>query len=221
MDYAFWQDSWDSGGFKTSFHRPDVHPYVKIWLDAAAVQDATVLVPLCGKSVDLLHLAAYAKQVIGVEVVRSAIDEFMADNDIAMERRSPDRYVYRNLTILHRDFFALEPDEIGAVDWVYDRASLVALPTVMRSDYLAAIERLTQPGTRTLLITLEYAPELVSAPFSIAPCEVDDYYRHSHDIRHMAGPLLPEHGMMRAWKLDYLYEHGFLLTRRSNSYHTV
>jgi hypothetical protein len=48
---------------------------------------------------------------------------------------------------------ALTPKEIGPIDWVYDRAALVALPDSMRKEYLTAIDRLTGVGTQSLVIS--------------------------------------------------------------------
>ena len=213
MKFQFWKESWDQGGFCTSFHRRDIHPYVRKYLNEQAIRDKNVLVPLCGKSLDMLYMAQYAKRVIGVELIESAIDEFIEDNQLSVTQPTPHVYQIDNITILHRDFFQLEPREIGPVDWIYDRAALVALPATMRAEYRRAVDRLSTADTQTLLITLEYHPLLESAPFSISPNEVRTYYEGGYRISHVESPLLPEHGMVRHWNLDYLYEHGFLLTK--------
>jgi len=111
---------------------------------------------------------------------------------------------------------ALQPHDIGHIDWVLDRASLVALPDDMRADYIAAIDRLSDVGTRQLVITLEYFPLIDSAPFSITPEEVGHYYGAGHFINHVEESHQPNHGMVRRWKLDYLIEHGFVLDKHAN-----
>ncbi|MEZ4904812.1 MAG: hypothetical protein R2822_25210 [Spirosomataceae bacterium] len=118
--------------------------------------------------------------------------------------------------MLRKDFMSLTTEEVGVVDWVYDRASLVALPDKMREDYLYAIDRLTDVGTKSLVITLEYFPLIHSAPFSICASQIEDYYGAGHFINHAESPLLMNHGMVRRWNLEYLYEHGFLLTKHTN-----
>ncbi|MEZ4904813.1 MAG: hypothetical protein R2822_25215 [Spirosomataceae bacterium] len=69
MEAKFWFDSWDKGGFYTSFHRKDIHPFVLNHLTPEELTGKTILVPLCGKSLDMMYLATFAEKVIGVEIV--------------------------------------------------------------------------------------------------------------------------------------------------------
>ncbi len=215
MEAQFWIDSWDKGGFYTSFHRKDVHPYVEAHTPAAQFAGAEVLVPLCGKTNDLLHYATFARRVVGVELAEKAVLQFFEENKLDYVREG-DRYTAGNITLLCRDFFELTRDDVGAVDLVYDRAALVALPLDMRLRYIAALDRLTPVGARQLLVTLEYDPTLPSAPFSIAPEEVAAYYASGYDIEHVEQPVLAKHGMVRRWGLRFLIEHGFVLTKRDD-----
>lgn len=216
MEAKFWFDSWDKGGFYTSFHRCDIHPFVLTYFTPSELRGKTVLVPLCGKSLDMVYLAAFADKVIGVELVEKAIIEFFEENKLSYHQPDEDTYVAGNITLLRKDFMALTPEDLGPIDWVYDRASLVALPLDMRQEYLRAIDRLTDVGTQSLVITLEYFPLINSAPFSITAQEMDDYYGLGHFINHAESPLLMQHGMVRRWNLEYLYEHGFILSKHTN-----
>ena len=216
MEASFWHRSWELGGFHTSFHRKDIHPYVLQYMHPNEIEGKNILVPLCGKTIDLMYLSQYANKVIGVELVEEAILQFFSENNLPLSRPDDTTYSSGNITIYRRDFMALTPNEVGPIDWVLDRASLVALPYDMRMDYLATIERLSSVGTQQLVITLEYFPLIHSAPFSITPTEVTEYYGRRHAIRHVEQPNLPNHGMVRRWNLDFLIEHGFLLTKYSN-----
>ena len=216
MEASFWYNSWELGGFHTSFHRKDIHPYVLQYMHPNEIEGKNILVPLCGKTIDLLYLAQYANKVIGVELVEEAIHQFFHENNLQVVRPDDTTYVSGNITIYRRDFMALTPADIGPVDWILDRASLVALPYDMRVKYLETIECLSHIGTRQLVITLEYFPLLESAPFSITPAEIMEYYGRRHIIRHVESPALPNHGMVRRWKLDFLIEHGFILTKYAN-----
>jgi thiopurine S-methyltransferase len=111
---------------------------------------------------------------------------------------------------------ALTRQEIGQIDWILDRASLVALPYDMRTEYIKAIDRLSDVGTKQLVVTLEYFPLINSAPFCIKPNEVEDYYGAGHVIKHVKNPNLPNHSMVRKWNLEFLIEHGFVLTKYAN-----
>ncbi|MES2775356.1 MAG: thiopurine S-methyltransferase [Bacteroidota bacterium] len=218
MEASFWIKSWELGGFHTSFHRKDIHPYVLQYMTPEAIEGKNVLVPLCGKTIDMLYLAQYANKVIGVEIAEEAIIQFFYENNLQVIMPDEFTYVSGNITIIRRSFMELTPKDLGPVDWILDRASLVALPYDMRVDYLKAIDRLSEPGTKQLVITLEYFPLLDSAPFSIPPAEVNSYYDRGHIIQHVESPSLPNHGMVKRWKLEYLVEHGFVITKYANGY---
>ena len=49
-----WQDKWTAG--RIHFHRPEVHHDLRQWYDRMVPDDQhrTVLVPLCGKSLDMI-----------------------------------------------------------------------------------------------------------------------------------------------------------------------
>jgi thiopurine S-methyltransferase len=181
-----------------------------------AIQGKNVLVPLCGKTVDMLYLSQYANRVIGVELVEEGILQFFSENNLAYHKPDEETFISGNIVILKKDFMALTPEDIGPIDWILDRASLVALPLDMRKDYIRAIDRLSDIGTKQLVITLEYFPLIHSAPFSIAPDEVESYYAEGHQIEHVESPSLPNHGMVRKWNLEYLIEHGFVLSKFEN-----
>ena len=218
MEASFWLKSWELGGFHTSFHRKDIHPFVIEHMTPEAIEGKTILVPLCGKTIDMLYLAQYARKVIGVEIAEDAIQQFFYENQLEVTHPDDTTYVSGNITILRRSFMELHPADLGEIDWILDRASLVALPYDMRVDYLKAIDRLSNPGTQQLVITLEYFPLLPSAPFSINPIEVEFYYGRGHVIKHVEKSNQPNHGMVRRWKLDYLTEHCFLLTKYANGH---
>lgn len=216
MEASFWIKSWELGGFYTSFHRKDIHPYVLEYMTPEEIENKNILVPLCGKTVDMLYLAQYANKVIGVELVEEAILQFFSENKLTYHQLDDETFVSGNITLLKKDFMKLSNKEIGNIDWIYDRASLVALPLEMRKEYLKAIDRLSDIGTKQLIITLEYFPLINSAPFSIPTEEVNEYYGEGHIIRHVESPNLPSHGMVRKWNLEYLIEHGFVTTKYAN-----
>jgi thiopurine S-methyltransferase len=216
MEAQFWIDSWHIGGSKTSFHRRDIHPYLSKHLPPATLQGKRVLVPLCGKTLDLLYFRDHAAHVIGVELVETAVQQFFAEHNLPFVKRG-NRYEAERLTLICGDFFALTPADVGPLDLIYDRASLVALPLPMRLRYIQQVQALLPVGGQQFVNTLEYAPLLPEPPFSITPDEVAAYYGATHQIQHLEAPVLPEHGMVRKFRLRYLKEHGFLLTKQAAS----
>jgi thiopurine S-methyltransferase len=217
VEAEFWLDSWEREGGCIGFHRKDIHPYVQTYAPAELLRGKRVLVPLCGKTNDLMWFRQHAAHVVGVELVQKAIGQFFSEQNLPYEQPDESRYEAERLTILNRDFFSLQPDEIGPIDLVYDRAALVALPLDLRLRYIRKLNELVPVGSQQLLITLEYAPTLAEPPFSITPAEVADYYGAAYAIDHIEQPELPQHGMVRKFKLDFLKEHAFLLTRTQDS----
>ncbi len=215
VEAAFWINSWDQGGTATSFHRRDIHPYVQKYATPEFLRGKRVLVPLCGKTNDMMWFREYADHVIGVELVEKAIVQFFSEQALPYEQVEPGRYAADKLTIFNRDFFALEAADVGHIDFIYDRAALVALPFEMRQRYIRKIDTLLPIGGQQLVITLDYAPRMETPPFSITPAEVESYYSPRYSVELVENPLLPEHRMVAKFNLDYLYEPGLLLTRQA------
>lgn len=85
---SVWEAEWNKGN--TSFHLPEVNPKLLDNLDilldpepaASESGRKNVLVPLCGKTKDLVHLHSLGHNVIGVEWVEMAADQFFSENNI-------------------------------------------------------------------------------------------------------------------------------------------
>jgi thiopurine S-methyltransferase len=158
---------------------------------------ARVFFPLCGKSVDMAALAEHpsVSQVVGVDGIRAALDEFGAENpDLGMRwhdggGEAPisgaqfDRLVGRKMLLLKGDFFELDETATdGRFDAVFDRGSLVAIEPSLRRDYVQVIRRLVKPGGKVLLVVIERtsgneADDLTAGPpFSVPEAEVRSLY---------------------------------------------
>ena len=212
MEKYFWEESWDEGGYKTSFHKRDVHPYILKHLPPNKLLNKRVLVPLCGKSADLIYFRDCAAHVIGVEFIKKAVNQFFEEQELPYEKVG-NTFFADKLTIINSDFFKVSVDEIGHIDFIYDRDCLVALPPQLRAKYLEKIDELLPFGSQQFINTLEYYPTKLEPPFSIQPKEVMDYFESSHTIEHVECQNVENHGLKRAWKLDYVKEHGFIATK--------
>lgn len=179
MKKEFWLERWQKG--LTGFHSDDVNHYLEKWIEHAQLKKgSTIFVPLCGKSVDLLWLASLQFKVIGVELSPLAIEQLINEYDLKTEVRDMDSfsvYSMRNLHIICGDYFELTAKHLGKVDFVYDRAALIALPHEMRQKYIAHMQTLIPNSVSTLLIALDYPQEQMSGPpFAVSEDEVREYY---------------------------------------------
>jgi thiopurine S-methyltransferase len=181
MDEQFWKKAWNEG--KTNFHLKTVHEKLaEHFSKLNAKPGQRVLVPLCGKTKDLLWLKAQGLRVHGVELHAQAVEEFFAENGLGPVERTRDqdfsRYSHGDIEVSCGDFFKLKQD--GSYDLVYDRASLVALPSSMRAGYAEVIRGALRAGGKCLLIVYEYDPsKMEGPPFSVETDEIHRLYgRH-------------------------------------------
>ncbi|WP_412498382.1 thiopurine S-methyltransferase [Vibrio furnissii] len=172
-DPEFWHAKWASN--QIGFHLTDVNTLLSDqWHETQPKRDERVLVPLCGKSEDLIWLAEKHDDVQGVELSPIAVRAFFAEHfytpTVTQINGLHELYQFDELSIYTGDYFTapLQP-----VDIVYDRAALIALPEGMRADYVARLKSLLNPGARILLVTLDYdQQELSGPPFSVNEEEV-------------------------------------------------
>lgn len=173
MEHAFWIERWQQG--RIGFHRSDVNGML-LRHHAVLAAGSRVLVPLCGKSLDMGWLAAQGHQVVGIELSRIAVEAFFAEHGLeprVEERDSYLRFSTGGIEILCGDLFAIGAEDVGAVTAWYDRAAMIALPPAMRARYVEHLAGLVPPGARGLLVTLDYAPPLIEGPpFSVDEADV-------------------------------------------------
>jgi thiopurine S-methyltransferase len=179
MDADFWLQRWQEG--QIGFHRSDVMPLLeKHWPSLQVRADARVLVPLCGKSLDMHWLAAQGYRVLGVELSPLAVAQFFQEASVEPVRtisRYGEHFTAGPIEIILGDAFGLDPALLADVSCVYDRAALIALPPDLRLHYRDTVYASLPAGCRGLLITLEYPQtEKAGPPFSVEPAEVETLF---------------------------------------------
>lgn len=176
MKPEYWLERWREE--RISFHRAEPNPRLVEHYQRALGERLRVLVPLCGKSVDLEWLVVRGHEVVGIELSELAAQAFFSERGFTPERRELGafiEYVYGGVRILCGDFFAVTPDEVGYFDGAYDRAALIALPEEMRGPYARKLATLLAPKARLLQVTLHFdAPG--GPPFSVSPGELEALY---------------------------------------------
>ena len=179
MDPEFWHRRWREG--RTGFHQDRPTPLLLMhWPTLALAPDTQVLVPLAGKSLDMLWLAAQGHRVLGVELSPLAVEQFFAENELTPEvARTPcgPRYRAGNIELICGDVFELDAATLADCSAVYDRAALIALPPELRQRYVGELLAQLPVGCRGLLITLDYPPqEMQGPPFAVSQDEVRERY---------------------------------------------
>ncbi len=185
MDAGFWHGMWEKG--EVGFHQEEVNEFLlRHWLKLNLQGGEQVLVPLCGKSLDMLWLATQGHEVLGVELSEKALKEFLVENNlIAQEVNHNDYCGYQldGITLLCGDFFKLSSRDVKKIQVVYDRAALVALPLEMRQRYVRHLIQILPVGTQILLVVMEYNQEkILGPPFSVSETEVYSLFADTFSI---------------------------------------
>jgi thiopurine S-methyltransferase len=137
-----------------------------------------VLVPLCGKTPDLLWLEEQGNDVVGVELSDLAVQAFFDENSIGYTTRDARLTVYaatdRRVTIYCGDFFEFD---VAGFDACYDRGSLIGMPPNIRPAYAKHLDSLLTPDASRLLITVDYDDTIATGPpYSVPADEVLGYW---------------------------------------------
>jgi len=213
---SFWHDRWHRG--QIGFHQTAVEPQLARYWPELQVASGRVFVPLCGKSLDLVWLRDQGLQVTGIELSDVAVESLCLEQGILARRGFSDefqRFDSEGLRVFQGDLFSLSTGVLGDLHAVYDRASLIAFPPEQRVRYANALAALTQPGTKTLLMTIEYSQQQANGPpFSVSRVEVESLYGARHSIRLLERRnVLANEERLRARGVTELHENCFLLTR--------
>jgi thiopurine S-methyltransferase len=213
----FWHDRWRTG--QIGFHQSAVDRHLKrYWPDLGLADNGRVFVPLCGKSLDLLWLCEQGHSVTGVEISTVALESFCMEHGVPAKRQileDFDVYEATRLQLFRGDFFALTPELVGPIFAVFDRAALISWIPELRAPYVKHMTALTNPGTQTLLITMEYPQqEMKGPPFSVDAEEVHRLFSQHHEIRPLARQdVLANEHRLRSRGVTQLHEACYRLTR--------
>jgi len=189
MKASFWHKCWERNSL--GFHQEQVHPFLSQYLlPLMNKQDKHVFVPLCGKSLDMFWFAQYM-QVSGSELSDIACRDFFVDANIDAqtityqsnhEAEPFTQFSFDNITLWQGDFFKLNAKELALnkespVNWIYDRAALIALPLEMREAYIEHLVSFIGAETKLFLISIEFPQEEMSGPpFSVTQQDVSELF---------------------------------------------
>ena len=191
MNAEFWHSRWQEK--RIGFNQSAVNPLLRRYFKQLNVPAGSrIFVPLCGKSIDMAWLAAQGYDVVGVELVETAVQEFFTEQNISPTVHqyldNPAIKYYQGqlsgqiITLWVADIFALSSDHIGSVNAVYDKAALIALPADMRVQYSAQMYQLSANAPQ-FIITLTYdQSKKAGPPFSISSEQIQQYYGDNYHI---------------------------------------
>lgn len=134
-----------------------------------------VLVPLCGKSVDLLWLARQGLLVTGVELSEIAARAFFEEAGLLFESTEQGGFTWfrgmdSGIAIACGNYFEFTDRPFDAL---YDRAALSALSSQKRPEYARHTQGLLKPDAFRMLLTLEFdESNYEGPPYPVWPDEI-------------------------------------------------
>jgi thiopurine S-methyltransferase len=221
MDQHFWTSRWEQNDI--GFHKQEVHHALIRHHDRLNHQPGdSVLVPLCGKSVDMVWLYEHGFRVVGTEFSPIAVETFFDENNLKPARRTGtrfDHYTAKGVELLCGDHFALQRSDLNGALAVYDRAALVALPPDLRRRYATLLTLLLPPAARILLVSYDYNQDEISGPpFAVPQTEISDLFGSGFDIELLdRRDVLESHQTLKSRGVTKINEFTSLLTRRSGA----
>ena len=170
-----WHKGWDSGRYSVpgqGFHEAEPNrlltkylPYMQLIPKDDILKQQRVLVPLCGKSVDMIYFANQKISALGLEAIPRAVNEFSEeinspkDNASRLHEKAEHNWNIKDagiVSIVQGDALDFKIDEKGPVDAIWDRAALVALRPEDRAAYVSMLHGSIKEGGRVLLVVVEH-----------------------------------------------------------------
>ena len=184
MEASFWHNKWQRG--EIAFHQSQANPLLLAHVDQLSlVEGSRVFLPLCGKTLDIAWLLDRGLRVVGAELSEIAVTELFESLGVQPQIDKVGELIHysaENIDIYVGDIFELTAQTLGAVDAIYDRAAIVALPTEIRKKYAAHLLNVTQ-AARQLVIAYEYDQSLVDGPpFSVSEAELRQHYGAAYTL---------------------------------------
>ncbi len=180
-----WLERWKNR--ELGFNQEVVNPFMRKYFPSLGLDKGSrVLVPLCGKTIDISWLLSQGYEVIGVELSEQAIIELFEELGVEPSVSTLGEllvYSAENITIYVGDIFKVTDEMLGKIDAIYDRAALVALTTELRVAYASHLRNITNNAPQ-LLLCFEYNQSLMNKPpYSVDSGEVKRHYDQYYHIK--------------------------------------
>ncbi len=193
MEANFWHKRWADNciGFHESEHNPLLLRY---FTELSLPRGGRIFLPLCGKTLDIGWFLSEEYRVTGIELNQSAIEQLFEELGLEPKiSRKNDLGLYQhdNIDIYAGDIFDLSAETLGAVDAVYDRAALVALPPEMRHRYTSRLMQITAHAHQLLLSLVYDQSQMQGPPFSVGDEEIQRHYAECYHLHNLAHETVP------------------------------
>jgi len=215
-----WKTRWKEGHI--FFHQDQPNDYlVRHFSELRLKNRSHCLVPLSGKTLDIPWIAKKGHQVTGVEISSIAIDSFFQEQKLTAEvseiQSNLLKYSNGPYSMIEGDFFDLSPSSIPKVDWIYDRAALVAIPRENHKKYVDHLSSFITRGDKIFLISFEYdQKEMEGPPFSVTETMIQLLFSETFEIKVLEqNDILEEEKRFKEKGLTKLHSGAYLLNKKA------
>ncbi|RNA26973.1 thiopurine S-methyltransferase [Brachionus plicatilis] len=178
----YWNQSWIKN--EIFFHKNENNAYLVKHLNRMIgnKQKSRIFFPLSGKAVDMAWLASLGHEVVGVEFVQMACEQFFSENNIKFTVKDlGDLKLFSSedgrIKIYNGDFFKFNTKLEKPFECVWDRGAYGALHYDLRAQYAAHIRTLLDRNVHYLLVVFEYDPRTFGGPpHSISQKEIQTFF---------------------------------------------
>lgn len=175
LDHAYWRQRWETG--EIGWSQTEVTPWLrKYWPALGLDGQERVLVPFCGKTLDMVWFAEQGHEVLGGELSPLAIQDFFDEQELVPETTAgADGLHHRagRIEIIEGDLFGVPAATLAGCSAVFDRGALVAQTPEQRRAYLRRIYGALPVGSKGLLLTIDYPQaEKAGPPFAVTETEL-------------------------------------------------
>ena len=195
MSNKIWKDKWKRNDI--AFHQSTSNHLLKKYISQLNISaGADILVPLCGKSLDMNILANLGYNVIGIELSNIAIKAYFEALNVKPTREKYKRFItwkYKNTEIWCGDIFDLTKKEIGHIGVLYDNTSLTAFSPDIRPQYVQHFHDMLSEKNQILLITTETPDETQINSAMTIDDEIQSLYERQYHITLLHGERVITH----------------------------
>ena len=184
-------------------------------------ESISILVTLCGKTLDLPWLADQGHSVVGCEISELAGKQLFEENNIPFSITEIDNFKVfsatdnRKLKFYAGDFFKVSASLIGTFDVIWDHHAFGAVSPSDRSRYIELLSSLLVAGGKILLSNFEYdQSKHNTAPFSLNSEQIREYFGAQFEVKLLERMDYNDSLFTKTFNLDWGYRPIHLLTMR-------
>ena len=218
ITHQHWLQRWDEG--KLGWHREQVDAILQKYLKQLTgdKESISILVTLCGKSLDLPWLCEQGHNIVGCELSEIAGKQLFEENGIPYTVTTVDDFklfsaTEKKLKFYAGDFFKVKASLVGTFDVIWDHNAFGAINPNDRSHYIEILTSLLVPHGRILLSNWEYDQSKRNiAPYSLNSSQIKEYFEGSYEVKLLERMDYNDSFFTKKFNFDWGYRPIHLLT---------